>query len=181
MTMQHWKTETDGNGVLWLCLDKADARANVLSSEVFHELNDILDPLGESPPAGLVMWSGKDRSFVMGADIKEIDGIESPDRAYELTRLGQQLLDKVENMTCPTVAVINGHCLGGGLELSLAFDYRIALQGEQKIIGLPDAPKRNEVTLYIGELSGKGLEFGVFEGPTVSARAVFDAIVRTYC
>jgi 3-hydroxyacyl-CoA dehydrogenase/enoyl-CoA hydratase/3-hydroxybutyryl-CoA epimerase len=138
MTMQHWKTETDGNGVLWLCLDKADARANVLSSEVFHELNDILDPLGESPPAGLVMWSGKDRSFVMGADIKEIDGIESPDRAYELTRLGQQLLDKVENLTCPTVAVINGHCLGGGFELSLAFDYRIALQGEQKIIGLPE-------------------------------------------
>ena len=138
MTMQNWKTETDDNGVLWLCLDKAETRANVLSSDVFYELNDILDPLAENPPKGVVLWSGKHRSFVMGADIKEIDGIESPERAYELTRLGQQMLDKVESLTCPTVAVINGHCLGGGFELSLAFDYRIALASEQKIIGLPE-------------------------------------------
>ncbi len=138
MTMQNWKTETDDNGVLWLCLDKAETRANVLSSDVFYELNDIIDPLAENPPKGVILWSGKHRSFVMGADIKEIDGIESPERAYELTRLGQQMLDKVESLTCPTVAVINGHCLGGGFELSLAFDYRIALASEQKIIGLPE-------------------------------------------
>jgi 3-hydroxyacyl-CoA dehydrogenase/enoyl-CoA hydratase/3-hydroxybutyryl-CoA epimerase len=136
--MKNWKTDTDDSGVLWLCLDKAESKANVLSSDVFYELDDILEPLAKDPPKGLVLWSGKNRSFVMGADIKEIDGIESPERAYELTRLGQQLLDKVEALKCPTVAVINGHCLGGGFELSLALDYRIALQGEQKIIGLPE-------------------------------------------
>jgi len=136
--MQNWKIDTDDSGVLWLCLDKAESKANVLSSDVFYELNALLEPLENMPPNGLVLWSGKNRSFVMGADIKEIDGIDSPERAYELTRLGQQLLDKVEGLKCPTVAVINGHCLGGGFELALACDYRIALQGEQKIIGLPE-------------------------------------------
>lgn len=138
MTIQHWKTETDDHGVVWLCLDKADASANVLSSEVFYELNEILEPIVESPPVGLVIWSGKQRSFVMGADIKEITMIESAESAYDLARLGQQLLDKLEDLGCPTVAVINGVCLGGGFELAMACDYRIIHATDKKIIGLPE-------------------------------------------
>lgn len=138
MTMQHWKTDTDEQGILWLCLDKAAAKANVLSSDVLTELNDILLPLQDRPPAGLVIWSGKDRSFVMGADINEFETINDAERAYELVRLGQQIMDSVENLRCATVAVINGICMGGGLELAMACDYRIVFAGDKKILGLPE-------------------------------------------
>lgn len=138
MTIQHWKTETDDQGVVWLCMDKADASANVLSSELLGELVQILDPLTDNPPKGLVFWSGKQRSFVMGADISEFTDIASSDRAYELVRLGQQLMDKIEKLNCPTVAAINGVCMGGGLELAMACDYRIVFAGDKKILGLPE-------------------------------------------
>ena len=138
MTTEYWKTETDDNGIAWLCLDTPDAKANVLSSAVLAELNDILGRFGEAPPAGLVIWSGKERSFVMGADINEFTTIETPERAYELVRLGQRLMDKVENLPCPTAAVINGVCMGGGLELSMACDYRLVYAGDEKILGLPE-------------------------------------------
>lgn len=138
MTIQHWKSETDDRGVLWLCLDSADAKSNVLSSEVLGELGNILEPLTENPPGGLVIWSGKEHSFVMGADINEFATIETPERGYELVRLGQQLMDKLEALRCPSVAVINGVCMGGGLELAMACDYRIVYEGEKKILGLPE-------------------------------------------
>ncbi|MBU2677550.1 MAG: enoyl-CoA hydratase/isomerase family protein, partial [Gammaproteobacteria bacterium] len=135
---QHWKTETDGDGIVWLCIDKADASANVLSSEVLLELNGLLEPLEANPPRALVVYSGKPGSFVMGADIKEFVGIDTAERAYELVRQGQQLFDRIENLSCPTVAVINGVCLGGGLELVMACDYRLALNSDQRILGLPE-------------------------------------------
>ena len=138
MTIQHWKTETDDSGIVWLCLDTADAKVNVLSSEILHELNEILEPMAEAPPAGLILWSGKNRSFVMGADIKEFTKIESIKHAEEVVRLGQQLMDKVEDLSCPSVAVINGFCLGGGLELAMSCDYRIVFAGDKKILGLPE-------------------------------------------
>ena len=138
MTLQHWKTETDDNGVMWLCLDTADSKVNVLSSEILYELNEILDPLARKAPAGLILWSGKEQSFVMGADIKEFVKVDTVDRAREVVRLGQQLMDRLADLSCPTVAVINGFCLGGGLELSLACDYRIVLDGKKKILGLPE-------------------------------------------
>ena len=138
MNYQHWNTETDEAGITWLCLDKADASANVLSSTVLTELGDLLNPIRESPPEGLVIWSGKESSFVMGADIKEFGSIHSPERAYEVVRLAQQLFAQIEDLDCPTVAAINGVCLGGGLELAMACDYRIAFAGDKKVLGLPE-------------------------------------------
>ena len=93
---QHWKTDTDGDGIFWLCIDKADAGANVLSSEVLMELNGILDEVADAKPKALVLYSGKPGSFIMGADISEFTTIESAEKAFELTRLGQQLFGKVE-------------------------------------------------------------------------------------
>ncbi len=135
---QHWKTNTDDAGIVWLCLDKLDASANVLSSEVMLELNEILEPLEKTPPNGLIIYSGKPGSFVMGADIKEFVGIDSEDLAYELVSQGQQLFNRIEDLKCPSVAVINGVCLGGGLELAMACDYRIALDSSERILGLPE-------------------------------------------
>ena len=135
---QHWKVKTDDDGIVWLGIDKADASANVLSSEVLLELDSVLKPLEANPPRGLILYSGKPDSFVMGADIKEFVGIDTPELAYKLVRQGQQLFDRIEELQCPTVAVINGVCLGGGLELAMACDYRVALAGDARILGLPE-------------------------------------------
>jgi len=136
--MKHWKTETDAEGILWLCLDTEDAKVNVLSSEILFELNEIVEKLAKEPPTGVVLWSGKDKSFVMGADIKEFTKVESVEQAGKVVRLGQQLMNRVEALPCKTVAVINGFCLGGGLELALACDYRLVHAGRKKILGLPE-------------------------------------------
>lgn len=139
MNYEHWTTESDSAGVLWLRIDKADGGANVLSGPVLQELNDIIDPLATDPPKGLVIHSGKTNGFIMGADINEFTRIESPEQAYELIRLGQQVLDKLDHLPCATVAAINGFALGGGLELAMACDYRVTfVDDDKKILGLPE-------------------------------------------
>ena len=138
MAHKHWTTEIDSDGIAWLCIDKSDGGANVLSGEVLTELNEIIEPYAAEPPKGVVVHSGKRNGFVMGADINEFTAIENPQQAYELIRLGQQVLDKLEALSCPSVAVINGFALGGGLELAMACDYRVAIETEKKILGLPE-------------------------------------------
>jgi len=138
MSLQHWTTQTDTNGIAWLCIDKAGGGANVLSAEVLTELHTIIEPMMARPPAGIVIHSGKNNGFVMGADINEFTTIENPEQAYELIRLGQQVLDKLEALPCPTVAAINGFALGGGLELAMACDYRLAIDSDKRILGLPE-------------------------------------------
>lgn len=135
---QHWKAHTDDAGIVWLCIDKADASANVLSSEVMLELDEILKPLEEKPPRGLVIHSGKSGSFIMGADINEFVGIDSEQLAYDLVSQGQQLFNRIEDLKCPSVAVINGVCLGGGLELAMACKYRLVIDSDSRILGLPE-------------------------------------------
>jgi 3-hydroxyacyl-CoA dehydrogenase/enoyl-CoA hydratase/3-hydroxybutyryl-CoA epimerase len=135
---QHWKLETDESGIAWLCLDKADAKANVLSSDVIRELDELLGRIASKPPQGLVMYSGKPGSFIMGADINEFDDFGSADEVAQLGKLGQQVFLKIQALACPTVVAINGVCLGGGLEISMMFDYRIGPPGDSRIFGLPE-------------------------------------------
>ncbi len=136
--MEHWSSDIDSDGIAWLCLDKADSSANVLSAPVLGELNEALTAIVDEGAKGLVIYSGKSNGFVMGADIKEFTKIESPDQAYELIRSGQQVIDRVEALPFPSVAVINGFALGGGLELAMACSYRLAFDIDKSIIGLPE-------------------------------------------
>jgi 3-hydroxyacyl-CoA dehydrogenase/enoyl-CoA hydratase/3-hydroxybutyryl-CoA epimerase len=136
--MQHWTKETDTDGIVWLRIDKAGSSANVLSSDVMMELNELADGLRAQPPRGLVLYSGKHNGFIMGADINEFTSVDTPERAYEVTRLGQKLFDKIEELACPTVVALNGFTMGGGLELAMAFDYRVALANKKRILGLPE-------------------------------------------
>ena len=138
MTMKHWTSETDSDEIAWLKLDKTDGGANVLSGEVLLELNDLLEQLESNRPSGVVVYSGKHNGFVMGADINEFTTIENTEQAYELIRLGQGVIDRLAALPCPTVAVINGFALGGGLELAMACDYRVALDSDKRILGLPE-------------------------------------------
>ena len=135
---RHWRVETDASNIVWLCIDKADSSANVLSGPVLRELAEIIEPFRVTTPAGIVFHSGKQNGFVMGADINEFTTIRTPDEAYKLIRLGQQVMDAVEALPCPSVAAINGFALGGGLELALACSYRIAIKNDRPILGLPE-------------------------------------------
>ncbi len=137
-TYANWRLERDDAGICWLCIDKADGSANVLSEPVLRELDEILGELGPEPPTGLVIYSGKESGFIMGADINEFTTIESADKAFELVRLGQEMINRLAALDCPTVAVIDGFALGGGLELALACDYRIAMPNRKSVIGLPE-------------------------------------------
>jgi 3-hydroxyacyl-CoA dehydrogenase/enoyl-CoA hydratase/3-hydroxybutyryl-CoA epimerase len=136
--LTHWRVEQDSAGIVWLGIDKADGSANVLSAPVLRELDDILEPYKAVPPRGIVIHSGKPNGFIMGADINEFTKIGNPDEAYNLIRLGQQVLGKLEALRCTTVAAINGFALGGGFELALACNYRLVLQTDKPILGLPE-------------------------------------------
>jgi 3-hydroxyacyl-CoA dehydrogenase/enoyl-CoA hydratase/3-hydroxybutyryl-CoA epimerase len=135
---QHWKYETDESGIAWLCLDKADAKANVLSSDVIRELDELLTAIESEAPQGLVMYSGKPGSFIMGADINEFGDFGSAEEVARLGKLGQSVFLRIKDLACPTVVAINGVCLGGGLEISMMFDYRIGPAGDSRIFGLPE-------------------------------------------
>lgn len=135
---RHWAIETDSSRVSWLCLDKAESSANVLSAEVLQELDQIVTKIANDSSNGMVIYSGKSNGFIMGADITEFSSVTSEDRAYEVVRLGQGVFDRLESLPCPTIAVINGFALGGGLELAMACDYRLALENDKPVIGLPE-------------------------------------------
>ncbi len=134
----HWRAERDNEGIVWLRIDKSDSSVNVLSRPVLEELAEALALYENDAPRGVVIYSGKQNGFVMGADINEFTKIANPEEGYRLIRLGQEVLDRLASLRCPTVAAIDGYALGGGLELALACDYRIVLQNPKPILGLPE-------------------------------------------
>src|SRR3989338_4665809 len=116
--------------------DQPDSKVNVLNTQVMKELDDILSrPIDAK---ALLVTSKKDGIFIAGADIKEIEGIASPEEAREKAEKGKEILNKLEGLKIATVAVINGACLGGGLELALACRYRVASFNDSVKIGLPE-------------------------------------------
>lgn len=135
---KNWRFETDADHLLWLTFDREGAPVNSLSREVFDELDDILNTLVKEPPKGMAIVSGKQKGFIAGADIKQFVDLKTADEAFDLIRQAQIILDKLEAMPFPTVACIDGFCLGGGTELALACRYRIATDSDDTKIGLPE-------------------------------------------
>ena len=138
MSDRHWTPETDDDGIVWLKFDKHDGGANVLSTPVLMELNEYLERFEKEMPTGVVLYSGKQSGFIMGADINEFTTIGDPNEAYELVKQGHALMHRVEALPCPTVAAIDGFCLGGGLELAMSCDYRVVVDTDKRILGLPE-------------------------------------------
>ena len=135
---KNWHLETDEDEIVWLHFDKADSSTNVFSSDVLEELFLILDHLAELNPKGLIILSDKESGFIAGADIEEFTQLKNKDEAFELLRVGQSAFDKLEALPFPTLSLINGFCLGGGMEMALACDYRIALDDPKTRLGLPE-------------------------------------------
>jgi 3-hydroxyacyl-CoA dehydrogenase/enoyl-CoA hydratase/3-hydroxybutyryl-CoA epimerase len=133
-----WKVDRDADGIVWLTIDKPGTSANVLSGSVLQELDGILDTLERERPRGVVVVSGKKSGFVAGADIKEFTAVSDDASGYALIHRGQQVVNRLAALPCPSVAAIHGFALGGGLELALACRYRVAVGDERLSLGLPE-------------------------------------------
>ena len=77
---RHWRLDTDMDGVCWLTLDRAGESANSLSTEVLTELEQIVSALETVPPTGLVLQSGKKKTFIVGADVREFEQVSNAEQ-----------------------------------------------------------------------------------------------------
>ena len=133
-----WQSQVDDDGIRWLILDKQNTDTNVLSISVLEQLDGLLDEIEQSLPRALVFRSAKTGGFIAGADVNEFLEIETTQDALIMIKRGQKLFSRIADLSCPTVAMIEGFCMGGGTELALACDYRVALDDRATRIGLPE-------------------------------------------
>jgi 3-hydroxyacyl-CoA dehydrogenase/enoyl-CoA hydratase/3-hydroxybutyryl-CoA epimerase len=138
MNLANWKLERDADGIAWATLDVADAAANTLGAVVLTELASLLDALDRQPPTGLVIRSGKTAGFIAGANIDEFTRIDSAAAARALVERGWNLFARLAALSYPTLALVRGHCLGGGLELALACRYRLVVDEPATRLALPE-------------------------------------------
>jgi 3-hydroxyacyl-CoA dehydrogenase/enoyl-CoA hydratase/3-hydroxybutyryl-CoA epimerase len=133
---RQFKLTRDSDGIAWLLFDREGASANTLSAEVIEELDAVLAALEGQRPTGLVIRSAKKSGFIAGADVNEFRGATDPRIVETAIGRAHAVIDRLESMKFPTVAVIHGFCLGGGLEVALACQSRIAIDGAR--FGFPE-------------------------------------------
>lgn len=178
--------------------DQPDSKVNVLSTPIMGELKGIVLQLQDRRDLkGVLILSGKPDIFIAGADIKEIEGIVVASDGQTKAKQGQEILNGLERLRFPAIALINGACLGGGLELALACDYRLACFGEKVKLGLPEVKlgvipgfggtkrlprivglrKGLELIISGGVISGsEALKIGLVDGLTSQDRLLEDGI-----
>ena len=139
LPLRHIQVTKDSQEILWAGLDMVHSTVNRLSTQMLSELNQLLDYAHEVPPAGLIIYSAKTSSFIVGADIDEFAALDTPEKSKSLIQQGWTLFNRLASTSYPTLALIHGHCLGGGLELALACRYRLAVSDKPAAkLGLPE-------------------------------------------
>lgn len=131
-------TRLDADGISWLSFDKPGTSTNVLSRATLLELDTHLRALAALPPRGVVIRSAKTGGFIAGADVKEFIELKDAAQAEAMVSDAHAILARLESMPCPTVAIVHGFALGGGLELALACRYRVGVKSERLSIALPE-------------------------------------------
>lgn len=126
------------DGFAWLVLDEPGKKVNTLSSRLFQWFGEQIAFLESERPAGLALLSGKPDGFVAGADLEELARLTDRDEILDLLSRGHELVSRLEALPFPTVALIHGAALGGGLELALACRHRIATHHPKTRLGLPE-------------------------------------------
>jgi len=134
---QHWRWEKDRDGLIWLTFDKQGESANTFSKQALHELSACLAEIKSASPKGLIIRSAKE-NFIAGADVEEFTRFKSPEEALAFVRLGWDTLQQLADLPFPSTAMVNGFCMGGGLELALACRYRVALDEPKTRIAFPE-------------------------------------------
>ena len=133
---KNFKLTRDDDGIAWLLFDRADSSANTLSGDVIAELGQVVSALESDRPAGLVVRSAKASGFIAGADVNEFRGAANPRLVEMEIAKAHAVIDRLEELKIPSVAVIHGFCLGGGLEVALACNSRIAIDNAR--FGFPE-------------------------------------------
>jgi 3-hydroxyacyl-CoA dehydrogenase/enoyl-CoA hydratase/carnithine racemase len=135
----NFQIEHDARGVTTVSLDVPGRPMNVLTNEVMMELDQIVHELETGGDTKLVLFqSSKESGFLSGADVEALQQLDSATDAIRAVESGQMLFQRIEWLPFPTVAVIHGPCLGGGLEWALSCKYRIARDNSSTKIGLPE-------------------------------------------
>eukprot|EP01027_Heterolobosea_sp_BB2_P011811 GEZU01017153.1.p1 GENE.GEZU01017153.1~~GEZU01017153.1.p1 ORF type:complete len:219 (-),score=11.02 GEZU01017153.1:2-658(-) len=129
-------------GICWCILEKQNKAVNSIGDKLAQAIVNGLQAVEELIEQGkiklLIICSGKKDTFIVGADINLIAAFTSEEDAANASRQFQSMLDRWRKLKCPTVALINGACLGGGAEVGLACNYRIAFDSDKVSVGLPE-------------------------------------------
>ncbi|MEN5117186.1 3-hydroxyacyl-CoA dehydrogenase NAD-binding domain-containing protein [Luteimonas sp. TWI662] len=138
LRFSHWQAQSRDDGVLVLAFDRAGESVNTFAQDVLIELDTLLERLALDPPKALVIRSAKAKGFIAGADIREFQAFDAKGTIGDSIRRGQSTFQRLAELPCPTVAAIHGFCMGGGTEIALACDYRVASNDPSTKIGLPE-------------------------------------------
>jgi 3-hydroxyacyl-CoA dehydrogenase/enoyl-CoA hydratase/3-hydroxybutyryl-CoA epimerase len=136
---QNIRRETIESAVAVLTFDRPESSANIFDQATFDELNEQLDILSrDSAVRGLIIRSAKPKIFIAGADLHGFTKEPDEEKFSFLVEQGQKTFDRIAALPFPTVAAIHGVALGGGFEVALACDYRIASLDSATKLGLPE-------------------------------------------
>jgi 3-hydroxyacyl-CoA dehydrogenase/enoyl-CoA hydratase/3-hydroxybutyryl-CoA epimerase len=135
--IRHWRWEKDREGLVWLTFDKQGESANTFSRQALEELRGALRAIAAERPKGLIIRSAKD-NFIAGADVEEFTRFKSPQEAMTFVKLGWNVFQELSELPFATTAMVNGFCMGGGVELALACRYRVALDEPKTRFALPE-------------------------------------------
>ena len=140
----------DDNRVAWLAIDVPNEKMNTLQAEFAEQMQAIFEQLEQkrSDIKGLIIHSLKPDNFIAGADVRMLDACQSAQEAETLAIQGQEMFNRLSSLPFTVVAAIHGPCLGGGLELALACDYRVCSDSDGTRLGLPE--------VQLGLLPGSG-------------------------
>lgn len=148
-TKQAFSVDIRKDGIAVITIDVPGETMNVLQDSFGPEANAVFEDLANNNKVkGSVLISGKDNSFVAGADVKMLQRCTSAGGAETLARMGQETFDKIANSKKPVIAAIHGPALGGGYELALACHARVATDDKKTVVGLPE--------VMLGVLPGSG-------------------------
>ena len=141
MNYENFKLKTDENGITWVGIDVAGSNVNTMGTPVLSEFAALLDQFDQQPPKAVVFHSLKASGFIAGANIQEFESIGKTDdvvAAEKLIKTGYDLYERLATVKYPTLALIKGFCMGGGLELAMACRYRVAVDDPATRMGLPE-------------------------------------------
>ncbi len=141
-SLQDWRFTIDFEGIAWAVADRKGESMNSLGRRTTEELGEIVKTVEDlamrGEVKGLVLMSGKERSFIAGADIREFESFDTEAKIADVVKQTLELINRIDRLSVPVVAAIHGYCLGGGLEIALACDWRIADREEATRLGFPE-------------------------------------------
>src|SRR5215470_18074935 len=159
--LKDWRFSIDPQGIAWAIFDREGESQNSLSRRALEELGAIVERVEQGARdrtiRGLVFISGKEKGFIVGADVREFEELTDERQVIESVTLVNSYLDRIERLVVPVVCCIHGFCLGGGLELALACHWRIATRDDATRLGFPE------------------VKLGIFPGFNGTARSIRQA------